>query len=406
MSTRRHPTHPEVSTMARAGARRAAAGREAGQIIVLAALAMVAIIGGVALVLEGGNAYANQRMAQNGADAVAHAGATVLAQRLGGTVKDDGDVAAAMEELADANGLSAHTGWYVDVTGTYITSTGVAAVTPGERVEVGSLAVDMPPPPRAQGVRVSAERDVGTTFGNVIGISQIEVSAEATAVMGRLTGGTFMPLVLPVSPSECGNSGFLQAFDDPTKQPMWYMSNPGSGHPNGTEYVVPLCKTGGGSFMFLNLSDSLDCGEEVLQPPSLQFDSFPVDIGTDTGANCQKDVADAVGLAGLHGKVVLIPVCDDDCVTQSGSNGQYHVVRIAAFFLDFVSFEASNPHNGKLELCERPDSPLYGTPMVPFVSGNGSDGCIAGWFVRYITSGPVGSLDVYNGEAIGVQLIR
>ena len=38
--------------------------------------------------------------------------------------------------------------------------------------------------------------------------------------------------------------------------------------------------------------------------------------------------------------------------------------------------------------------------------GDGSSGCISGWFVRYITSGPVVSLDVYNGEAIGVQLIR
>ena len=380
--------------------------REAGQIIVVAALAMVAIIGGVALVLEGGNAYANQRMAQNAADAVAHAGATVLAQRLGGTVKDDGDVADAMQLIADANGLSDHTAYYVDVTGTYVTSTGVAATSPVEWVEVGSLAEDMPPPPRAQGVRAGGVRDVGTTFGNVIGISTIEVTAEATAVMGRLTGGTFMPLVLPVSPSECGNSGFLQPFDDPTKAPMWFMSNPGSGHPNGTEYVVPLCKTGGGSFMFLDLDDALDCGEEIAQPPSIQFDTFPVDINTDSGSDCQTKVSNAIDLAGLQGKVVLIPICDDDCITQSGSTSQYHVVRIAAFYLDFISFEGNNPHNVAIEPCERTTSPTYGTPLVPFVSGNASDGCIAGWFVRYITSGPVGSLDVYNGEAIGVQLIR
>ena len=45
-----------------------------GQIIVVAALAMVAIIGGVSLVLEGGNAYAHQRIAQNAADSVANAG--------------------------------------------------------------------------------------------------------------------------------------------------------------------------------------------------------------------------------------------------------------------------------------------------------------------------------------------
>ena len=386
--------------------RRHTPGRDHGQILVLAALAMVVIIGGVALVLEGGNAYANQRIAQNAADAVAHAGATVLAQRLGGTAKDDGDVAAAMAELADANGLTSFEGYYVNVLGQYIAATGLPALTDSERVRVGSLALDLPPPPKAQGVRAAAARDFGTTFGGVIGINAMSATAEATAVMGRLTGGSFMPLVLPVSPSDCDNAGFLQPFDDPTKTSMWYMSNPGTGHPAGTEYVVPLCKTGGGSFMFLDLDSDLDCGEEVLQPPSIQFDAFPVDIPTDTGGDCQSKVAQAIDDADLQGKVLLVPVCDNDCITHSGTGADYHVVRIAAFYLDFISFTGNNPNNNQTEPCERATSPTYGTPLVPFVSGNGSDGCIAGWFVRYITAGPVGSLDVYNGEAIGVQLIR
>ncbi len=393
--------HFEESVVTTSHARRQSNGREAGQILVIAALAMLAIIGGVALVLEAGNAYANQRITQNAADAVAHAGAGVLAQRLGGTAKDDGDVAAAMTELADANGLTDHIGYYTNVKGESIAATGLPATSPGEWIEVGSLAPDMPPPPRAQGVRVTGSKDVGTTFGRVIGIGTIGVAADATAVMGRLTGGAFLPLVLPVSPSECSNSGFLQPFDDPTKQAMWYMSNPGTSHPDGTEYVVPLCKTGGGSFMFLDLDPNLDCGEEVLHPPSIQFDTFPVAIDTDTGADCQKKVADVIDTAGLRGKVVLVPICDHQCITGNGSNAQYHVTRIAAFYLDFMSF--TNKNGGD---CSRSTSPTYGTPMVPFVSGNGSSGCIAGWFVRYITSGPVGSLDVYNGEAIGVQLIK
>jgi hypothetical protein len=377
-----------------------------GQILVVAALAMLAIIGGVALVLEGGNAYANQRIAQNAADAVAHAGATVLAQRLGGTHKVDADVASAMQEIADANGMTAHTGHYVNVLGQHIAATGLVAVSEGEWVEVGSMGEGMPPPPKAQGVRVQAVRNFGTTFGRVLGFDSLDAGADATAVMGRLTGGSFMPMVLPVSPSECSNSGFLQPFDDPDQPAMWYMSNPGPTHPDGTEFVVPLCKTGGGSFMFLDLDDDLDCEEEVLNPPAIQFDTFPVDVPTDTGADCQKKVADAITASDLQGRVVLIPVCDNECITGHGSNSAYHIVRIAAFYVDFMSFTGSNPNNHTVEECERTTSPTYGTPLVPFVSGNGSDGCIAGWFVRYITAGPVGSLDVYNGEAIGVQLIR
>ena len=74
---------------------------ERGQILVIAVIALIAMIGGVALVLEGGNAYAHQRVAQNGADAVANAGATVLAQRLGGGDQDDATSSPRRRRVAD-----------------------------------------------------------------------------------------------------------------------------------------------------------------------------------------------------------------------------------------------------------------------------------------------------------------
>ena len=40
------------------------------------------------------------------------------------------------------------------------------------------------------------------------------------------------------------------------------------------------------------------------------------------------------------------------------------------------------------------------------IAGNGSSSCIAGWFVRYVTSGPVGAGDVTGAGAVSVQLIR
>jgi hypothetical protein len=46
-----------------------------------------------------------------------------------------------------------------------------------------------------------------------------------------------------------------------------------------------------------------------------------------------------------------------------------------------------------------------GTTLVP-IAGNGSSSCLAGWFVRYITSGPVGSGPITGASAIGIQLIR
>ena len=101
--------------------------RPRGQVIVIAALAMVSLIGGVALVLEAGNAYAHQREAQNGSDAVANAGATVLAEWLGGTAKTDADVAAKMSNVSSANLLGSYLGYYTDVSGNLLTPGGAFA---------------------------------------------------------------------------------------------------------------------------------------------------------------------------------------------------------------------------------------------------------------------------------------
>ena len=78
---------------------------------------MISMIGGVALILDGGNAYAHQRGVQNGADAVANAGATVIAQQLGGAVKTDADVAVAVNAIATANQLDSVAGYYTNRAG-------------------------------------------------------------------------------------------------------------------------------------------------------------------------------------------------------------------------------------------------------------------------------------------------
>ncbi len=49
--------------------------RESGQVLALFALGFVAFIAAVAFVLDGGNAYAHQRISQNGSDAASLAGA-------------------------------------------------------------------------------------------------------------------------------------------------------------------------------------------------------------------------------------------------------------------------------------------------------------------------------------------
>lgn len=397
MSTTDRTHTPEGAAMHRPDAgpqHRADTNRgDRGQIIVIAALAMVAIIGGVSLVIEGGNAYAHQRIAQNAIDAVANAGATVIAQKIGGATRTDGDVSGAASMLATANGLNTYVGYYTDLTGGMLTTLGTTTSNVATAAAVGGGTI----PPNTQGVRMSGSQTFGTTFARVIGLNQFTAGADATAVAGALTGGVFMPIVFPVTMKNCDGTGALSAVDAP-----WRMSNPGSPHPVGQEYIVPLCKTGGGSFMILDLDPDKNCYEEVTNPSSIQFNNFPVDVHTDTGNDCAKKIEDAVTDSSLHGQVVLIPICDGECSTDSGNNGTYHIVRIAAFYLDYISY-SNSPSNSA---CKLTTSPSYGTSLANAVGGNGSSSCVAGWFVRYITSGPVGAGTIGNGEAIGVQLIR
>jgi Flp pilus assembly protein TadG len=375
---------------------------QTGQIVVLTALALITMIAGVSLILEGGNAYAHQRVAQNAADAVANAGAAVLAQKLGGAVKTDADVLAATDSVAASNELTTYAAYYTDVKGNLLTPAGATTTSIAAAARVGPADGDTTIPPNTQGVRAGGSQQFGTTFARVLGINQFTASADAISITGTLTGGNFLPVVFPVNIVDCEKNGDLGIGDT-----NWVLSQPDGNdadpYPDGQEYIIPLCKTGGGSFMILDLDQSLggpknNCDDEVTNPPQIQFANFPVDIASDNGNNCAKKMVDEVNA--LHGKVVLVPVCDGDCVTGGGSNAVYHIIRVAALWLDYMSDE-NNKNN---PLCQN-HTGASGQPLVT-IRGNGSSSCVAGWFVRYMTSGPVGPGSVIGSAAIGIQLIR
>ena len=364
--------------------------RQRGQIVPITALAMIALIGGVALILEGGNAYAHQREAQNGSDAVANAGATVLAQFIGGTSKTDADVSASMNNVSNLNYLNDYDGYYTSVTGQWLTPGGATTASQGAAARVGDGSI----PAGAQGVQAIGTQTFTTTFGRVIGLPQFTATADAISVAGALTGGIFLPVVFPVNIVNCDVNGDLG-----TGETNWQISNPdgvdADTNPDGQEYIVPLCKTGGGSFMILDLDGTMNnCADEVANPPAIQFADFPVTVQSDNGNNCAKQMVDEVNKK--SGQVVLIPVCDGDCVTSGGSHATYHVIRVAAFYLDYMS----DQNGGTNPACQG-----NGTTLKT-IAGNGSSSCLAGWFVRYITSGPVGAGPVQGAGAIGIQLVK
>ena len=76
---------------------------EGGQALVLLALGLAVLLSMSALIVDGGNAMAQQRATQNGADAASLSAATVLVESMGGASRDDDDVLAAIQQSLTLN---------------------------------------------------------------------------------------------------------------------------------------------------------------------------------------------------------------------------------------------------------------------------------------------------------------
>lgn len=370
--------------------------RQGGQVIVVMALALIAIVMGVALVLEAGNAFAQQRMAQNGADAAANAGAVVLAERLGGASKTNADVLTAVNTSANANGLINPVAHYTNIDGGDIAG-GPTLVTN----DAGT------PPSDAAGVRVNGDRDFGTSFARVMGFTQFRASADATAVAGLLNGVCsadagcgVLPVTFPVLIATCE---FPHTTTSIGEGPYTLVSI--DQRTAGNESIVPLCTTGPGSVGWLDLGPG-NLAQEISNPSNRAFD-LPIWLQTQTGDN---NAVDTAINSNYDGKIILIPMFDGTCKIQpsgpdrsdcprgqegTGNNTWYHIPKFTGFFLDHAYIQGNN----RADCSSTPGSPLMG--------GNGSMACMKGWFVRFIEQGPViagGGSDA--SSAIGIQLKR
>ena len=158
---------------------------------------------------------------------------------------------------------------------------------------------------------------------------------------------------------------------------------------------MPLCKTGGGQLPDPRLRPGLKCDEEIQQGIQVTL-TLPGYVDSDNGNDCAKKIVDAVNA--LHGKVVNVPICDNGAgraapgrqlrYGERRSNAQYHIVKIASFWVDYMS-ESNN--------ANKPNSAVPGHPGVRSflpgtdIDGNGSSSCLVGYFVRYVTAGPSAS---------------
>ena len=389
-----------------------------GQTLVIFALALAGLLAMVALIIDGGNAFAQQRRTQNGADAAAEAGAVELARRLvglPGTEADwDGRVLAAVNATATANGLTVvGTPEYTDVDGAVLGPVGTGVIWDG-----------------TQGVRAAGSRQFSTYIAGVIGLSQLTASANATAVTGYVDEvglGGLIPLTFPVILTQCETGGGSNRLVNPLGNEGW---------PTGPENLValPLCSNGPGNVGWIDwdppAGGASDVAASILEPDNGTVTTpkwyFVAETGAITSLDDEMDT--------WEGKDILLPIfhvqadnpatpedeslvgtCDTaptgsqtllgDCPAGhnggSGQNQWYFLVTFAKFHLEHSYIQGNHQVecNDSLSLA------------IPATSGTGNqiNNCLIGYFKEPVIAknASVGSGTAYsNLSPLAIQLIK
>lgn len=390
--------------------------RQGGQALVVMTLAILAIVAGVGLIIDGGNAWAQQRITQAGNDAAAEAGAVVLASMYSGQTAPaagwDDAVSKAVNGSAARNGITITTAYYTDICGTYLRPDGTKASGTADAAVVGAGAVPTnnntnPDCPGGivgpvSGVQANAQKVFDSFVSGAIGIPQMTASTNATAVTGLLqgtcsaaTGCIVLPVTAPVTVVTCDGTG--NAVNTGVEWPM-----------NET-VIVPLCKDDPGNVGWLDWTPTAGGTSElinsILNPdnPAINLPSWQYIAST--GNVNSKGVEDALNT--YIGQVVMFPNFDLTCgeepdhsqvstpttygcddIGGNGANQWYRIPQFAAFELERAYVNGSNPE------CK---------------SANGATSCLVGKFVNFVTTGTVGpgiGGGTTNGAVLGVQLIK
>lgn len=385
---------------------------ERGQILVIVAVGMIAIVAMVALVVDGGFAWAKQRDTQNAADASAEAGATVLMQNLAGVspAKTDADVETAVDQTATENGTEIDVAYYTNIDGALLDSSGALAASEASAAEVGDGTI----PPGAAGVLARNEQEFDLFLSRVIGFSELTSREDATAVTGYLegicsaaAGCNLLPVTFPVTVFDCDGTNNVVYQSPPA---FW---------PNPSEVkVVPLCgSSSSGNVGWIDWTPTAGGASElrdaILTPSNPALDWPNWYYVTQTGG--PDTVEDAMRT--WDGEVVLIPLFDGTCdATPTGpgladcppgqspanGNGWYHFAALTSFELCSTTIPecvAAGYDYG---------SYIQGSNGSTCNTGNGATDCLVGRFVTISYSGQVTAApgpDPGN-QALGIQLIK
>jgi hypothetical protein len=371
---------------------------ERGQSIVIIAGGLVAMLAMVGLVIDGGNAFAQQRASQNGMDAASEAGTVELARRMLGIDPVGDDVTWDQRVLAAVNATAANNGLTTTGTPEYTDYLG----TPLGPVGVGSI------PSGTQGVHAGGSRVFSTLFAGVLGITNFTAAAEATAVTGFAQDagyGVVLPLTFPLILTQCETGSGSGRLVHP-------LGNAPAGEwPTGPNNMIamPICSNGPGNVGWIDweppyggaseIGYAIQHPDEMSPPITTPHWYYVVETGGNTSLDADMDV--------WEGKDVFFPIydahaddpsttsvdesfigtCDDtptgtqtvlsDCPLGeeglSGGKGWYFFVTLGKFHLVHSYIQGNNEAE-----CN--------DPGLASVAGAGIKNCLIGYYKDRVTA--------------------
>ena len=308
-------------------------GKPRGQMIVLFALVLTALVLVVGLIVDGGNALAQRRASQNAADFAALAGARIVAFKVSGDTVNGTDayVQSAITNAVLANGGTSPTFGapngprYIDDNGALL----------------GYVGSGMPA--TASGVKVWTARTWTPFFVGMIGINSWTASAEATATGGFCDGCAPLPgSLFPAGIS----TAFFQTYPfcagpisaDPTDPCYPQHLTPGNLNvPGGFGWLKFGCDGYGlGQDPPANIGGCRNDKpflQDEIGPPSQSFGcctvvgvpGSPDKIGSLPGNKASADCSYYID----NEITVTVPIWDT--AGGTGQNGWYHIVGFAGF---------------------------------------------------------------------------
>lgn len=261
-----------------------------GQATVLTVIFLVALLGAVALVLDVGSWFREQRSTQSTADAAALAAAQALPNSTG----EAGLLA--NEYLAKNGGGTANVVF-----------------------SSGPVANDT--------VTVEVEREAPGVFSKLFGISSVTVGAKATARAGGMDAARWVaPIVVNLKHPklQCGGppSKPNPCFGDPTAIELENLHKPGSGDAAGAFGLINLDQNDSGSVGGSKLGDWILRGFDAYLEPG-QYTSVPSAQFNDS------HVRNALSARIIADNELLFPIYKT--ISGSGSNAIYQVVGWVGF---------------------------------------------------------------------------